>query len=227
MNPKFWLERWQKNEIGFHAPKVQPALAKYWASLRLGKGATVFVPLCGKSIDMSWLAGQGHRVVGAELSELAVDQFFAEHGLTPSVRPVKSFKVKSADGIEIWCGDFFALDHTALPAFDAAYDRAALVAMPPEMQPRYAAKMAELMPAGSPALLVGLDYDPKEMQGPPFNVSQARVRDLFGPAFDISVIEAKDGLAKSDHLAKRGVTRLEEASYLLRRKAQNQAKNTT
>ena len=98
-------------------------------------------------------------------------------------------------------------------------NRAAAVAMPPEMQPRYAAKMAELMPAGASVLLVGLDYDPKEMQGPPFNLPQARVRTLFEPSFDVTLIEAKDGLAKSDHLSKRGVTWLEEASYVLRRKA--------
>ncbi len=219
MDPSFWLERWQKNEIGFHAPKVQPALAKHWGTLNAAKGATVFVPLAGKSLDMAWLAGQGHRVVGAELSELAVDQFFSENGLTPAVRDVRDFKVKSADGIEIWCGDFFALHRDDLPKLDAAYDRAALVAMPRDMQPRYAAKMAELMPAGSPMLLVGLDYDPKEMQGPPFNIPQARVRELYEAAFEVLVIEAKDGLAKTDHLAKRGVTWLEEASYLLSRRA--------
>jgi len=219
MDPSFWLERWQKNEIGFHAPKVQPALAKHWPALNAAKGATVFVPLAGKSLDMAWLASQGHRVIGAELSELAVDQFFTENGLVPALRTVRSFKVKSADGIEIWCGDFFALSRDDLPALDAAYDRAALVAMPPELQPRYAAKMAELMPAGTPTLLIGLDYDPQEMQGPPFNIAQSRVRELYEATFDITVIEAKDGLAKSDHLAKRGVTWLEEASYLLRRKA--------
>lgn len=223
MDPKFWLERWQKNEIGFHAPKVQPALAKYWHALEVPKGASVFVPLCGKTIDMSWLAGEGYRVVGAELSELAVDAFFAEHGLTATVREIDGFKVKSSGGVEIWCGDFFALDRAKLPPLAATYDRAALVAMPPQMQPRYASKMAELMPAGAPVLLVGLDYDPKEMQGPPFNIPQARVRELYQDAFDVAVLDAKDGLAKSDHLAKRGVTWLEEASYLLRRKAKSTA----
>lgn len=219
MDRNFWLERWQKNEIGFHAPKVQPALARHWAALGVPSGATVFVPLCGKSIDMSWLAGQGYRVVGAELSGLAVDTFFTEHDLAPDVRSHEGFTIKSAGGIEIWCGDFFALERSKLPRLDAAYDRAAAVAMPPKMQPRYAAKMAELMPPRSAVLLVGLDYDPQEMQGPPFDMSRTRIRELFEPSFDVSVIEAKDGLAKSDHLAKRGVTWLEEASYLLRRKA--------
>lgn len=219
MERDFWLDRWQKNEIGFHMPKVQLALAKNWDKLNVPAGAAVLVPLAGKSLDMAWLAGHGYRVVGAELSQLAVDAFFAEHDLRPSKRSAGSYTVKSADGIELWCGDFFGLSATMLPPLAAAYDRAALVAMPSAMQQRYADKMAELMPPGAPVLLVGLDYDPQEMQGPPFPVPEARVRELYSPAFEVSVIDVKDGLAKNDHLAKRGVTRLEEASYLLRRTA--------
>lgn len=219
MDTEFWLERWKKNEIGFHGADVQPALAKNWDKLGIPKGVRVFVPLCGKSLDMEWLARQGYVVVGAELSELAVDQFFAERGLTPSVEERGGFKVKRTGTYEIWCGDFFALDATAIAAA-AGYDRAALVAMPPGMQPRYAAKMAELMPQSSKTLLVGLDYDQAEMQGPPFATSQARVRALFDEAFDVSLIDAREGLAKGDSLAKRGVSRLEEASYqLIRRTA--------
>jgi thiopurine S-methyltransferase len=91
--------------------------------------------------------------------------------------------------------------------------------MPPEMQPKYAAKLAELMPAGAPVLLIGLDYDPSEMQGPPFAIPQARVQALFEKDFDVVLLEARDGLTKAEHLKKRGVTRLEEAAYLMRRRA--------
>lgn len=219
MDQDFWLKRWQVNEIGFHAADVQPALVKYWAGLEPEKGARVFVPLCGKSLDMVWLASQGFRVVGAELSEIAVDAFFTENGLEPAVRREDAFTVKSAGPFEIWCGDFFALEPAKLSVMTLAYDRAALVAMPADMQQRYADKMAALMPAGSQTLLVGLAYDQAEMKGPPFSVSRERVHELFDGAFDVSVTGVRDGLAKSDHLAKRGVSWLEEATYLLRRKA--------
>lgn len=217
MDPKFWLERWQKSEIGFHADDVQPALVKHWSLLEVPKGARVLVPLCGKSLDMVWLEQNGFHVVGAELSAIAVRDFFLERKVAPKLREVRGFEVSSAGSCEIWCGDFFGLDARDVLA-TAAYDRAALVAMPPDMQQRYAAKMAELLPRGGKVLLVGLDYDPAQMQGPPFNISQDWVRDLFGKNFDVSVVDARDGLTKSEHLKKRGITWLEEASYLLVRK---------
>ncbi len=219
MTPDFWLERWRNREIGFHMPQVQPALRTHWPRLNLAKGATVLVPLAGKSIDMAWLAGEGYRVIGAELSEIAVDEFFAEQSVTPDVRMDGAFKIKSSGAIEMWCGDFFALEAAKLPRLDALYDRAAFVALPPGMQPRYAEKIAELMPNGAPGLLIGLDYNTSEMSGPPFAIPQTRVRELLSPSFDIEVLDARDGLTKSEHLAKRGITRLEEASYLLKRHA--------
>jgi thiopurine S-methyltransferase len=219
MEPNFWLERWQKHEIGFHQASVQPALQKFWPRLAVAKGATVFVPLCGKTLDMAWLADGGYRVVGAELSELAIDEFFAERGVTPDVKTVDAFKVKTEGAIELWCGDFFALDPAQLPVLDALYDRAAFVAMPPAMQPAYAKKLGELLPASAPGLLLGLDYNTAEMSGPPFAIPQAHVHELLSADFDIELLDARDGIAKSEHLAKRGLTRLEEASYLLKRRA--------
>lgn len=219
MDHNFWLERWQKSEIGFHQPKVQPALKMHWPRLALPHDATVLVPLCGKSVDMSWLAAQGHRVIGAELSQRAIDAFFSEQGVTPKSKTSGSFEVRSAAGVELWCGDFFALEGQSLPKIDAVYDRAALVAMPPDLQPRYAQKIAELLQPGGKALLIGLDYDPAEMNGPPFSIPEARVRELFSDNFDIDVLDKRDGLTKSDHLAKRGVSRLEEATYIMTRRA--------
>lgn len=217
MDPEFWLERWQKNEIGFHASDVQPALATHWPALGLAKRARVLVPLCGKSLDMVWLEQQGFHVAGAELSQIAVRDFFAARALEAAVRSEADFEVWSAANCEIWCGDFFALKPDALNV-TAAYDRAALVAMPPDMQPRYAQKMAELLPAGGKVLLVGLDYDQGEMPGPPFAIPQGRVHDLFGQQFDVTMLDVRDGMVKSEHLKARGLTRLEEASYLLVRK---------
>jgi thiopurine S-methyltransferase len=219
MDRSFWLERWQKHDIGFHQPKVQPALTKHWPALKVAKGATVLVPLAGKSLDMVWLAEQGYRVVGVELSELAVEEFFSERGMKPSVRKDGKFTVSFSDQIEIWQGDFFGVSVNDLPPIDAAYDRAALVAMPDDMQPRYAAKLAELVPANAPVLLVGLDYNLSEMKGPPFALPQSEIRALLEPQFTVDVLDVRDGLTTSAHLIKRGVTRLEEATYLLKRRA--------
>lgn len=136
MDPTFWRERWQKKEIGFHQPAYHTLLLKHWPQLQLAPGSRVFVPLCGKSLDMVWLAEQGHRVVGAELSELAVDEFFAERGLAPTVRTVGNFTVKAAGPYELWCGDIFELPREAVADVAGVYDRAALIALPPDLQQR-------------------------------------------------------------------------------------------
>lgn len=219
MDHSFWNERWQKGETGFHRARPHDQLVRFWPTLGLPAGSTVFVPLCGKSLDMVWLAEAGHRVIGAELSELAVDSFFAERGLAPEVEEVPDFKVKRAGPYEIWCGDIFALPANAVAGAAAVYDRAALVAFPPAMQPRYADKLTELTPAGTPILLVGLDYEQARMSGPPFATSLQSVVSLFGPKHDIAVLEARDGIEMSPNLRDRGLDHLVESLYLLRRKA--------
>ena len=73
MKSDFWLEKWQANDIAFHEPEGNEALPTLWPRLGVSPTSTVFVPLCGKSVDLLWLARQGHRVIGVELSPLAVD----------------------------------------------------------------------------------------------------------------------------------------------------------
>lgn len=217
MEPIFWHDRWQKGDIGFHQSEVNDLLRKHWPSLGFAPGSQVFVPLCGKSHDMAWLAAAGHHVIGAELSPVAVDAFFAERDLAPETRLTAGFSVKSAGPYELWCGDVFAFPVEAVAGCDAAYDRAALVAFPPEMQPRYAKKLIAILPRSARVLLVGLDFDQSVMAGPPFSTPRAQVEDLFGASFRIAALECCDGLKNSPNLKKRGVTRLEEALYLLER----------
>src|SRR5699024_2930193 len=105
MNQDFWLQKWERNEIGFHEAEGNRLLPRGWPAAEVPAGAGVLVPLCGKSVDMLWLASRGYRVVGVELSEQAVRAFFAEHGLQPQVAPAGPFQRWRADGIEILQGD--------------------------------------------------------------------------------------------------------------------------
>jgi thiopurine S-methyltransferase len=218
MDPQFWHERWQRADIGFHQKATNDLLVKHWPGLCLPAGSRVFVPLCGKSLDMVWLAAQGHEVIGNELSELAVDSFFADLSRRPGEEHIEPFKLKRAGPYELWCGDFFAMPEAATRRIRAVYDRAALVAMPRVLQPRYAAKLAALTPAGVPVMLVALDYDPSAMEGPPFPVGREEVNMLFGRDFRVQLAEAREGIARSDHLRKRGLKHVEEAVYLLERR---------
>ncbi|HML27889.1 MAG TPA: thiopurine S-methyltransferase [Hyphomicrobium sp.] len=219
MEQSFWHERWERGEIGFHQPHIHAQLQAFWPSLGLPQGSPVFVPLSGKTRDMAWLAEQGHNVIGAELSELAVRDFFQDSGLFPTISQSGSFQVFEAGPFKIYQGDFFALPGDALRDVVACYDRAAMIALPPEMRPQYAEKLASLLPPEAVILAISLEYPEGELKGPPFSVTREEVHSLYGKQFTIEILEARDGLAASDNLKKRGVTKLEEIAYLLRRRA--------
>ena len=217
MDRSFWTERWESGEIGFHQPDVNDLLKLAWPRIGVPPGGRVFVPLCGKSIDMAWLAAAGHPIVGAELSPLAVSAFFKERGLMPLEHSAEAaLKCMTAGPFSLWQGDFFALEPRSIGDVAAVYDRASLVAFPPARQKEYVDKLLSLIPPGTPLLLVGLDFDPSEMAGPPFPTERAKIETLFGPNAAISVLESRNGLEASDNLRKRGLTRLWETAYLIR-----------
>jgi thiopurine S-methyltransferase len=212
---RFWLERWERQEIGFHQRNVNAHLLSLWPSLGLAAGHAVFVPLCGKSGDMIWLRAQGHPVLGVELSPLAIEAFFSENGLTPQRSRQGMFDVAETDDIRILRGDFFDLTADDLAGIGAVYDRAALIALPPDMRERYAAHMARILPPGTRMLVVTLEYPQEEMQGPPFSVLQAEVERLYGARGDVRLLRRDDVLSANRRFAERGVTALYQCAYLV------------
>ncbi|MGR3887631.1 thiopurine S-methyltransferase [Pseudomonas sp. 1152_12] len=215
MEPTFWQERWARNQIGFHLPEVNPYLQRHWPRLGLADGAKVLVPLCGKSLDLMWLASSGYRVLGVELSEQAVEAFFSEQGLVPRISRRGAFMVYQADLIEVWCGDFFALDAEALADCSALYDRAALIALPPLMRAQYIGHLDGLLRPGCQGLLITVDYDQAQKAGPPFAVTDDEVEVLLGSHWVAQVVEEQDILGESWKFVQDGVTRLEERVYQL------------
>lgn len=215
MEQQFWLDKWQRNEIGFHEPEYQRFLVRFWPQLGVAAGATVLVPLCGKSLDLLWLAQQGHRVVGVELSALAVEAFFSEHGLQPQREVKGALTLYRAGAIEIWQGDFFALTPSELPPCPAFYDRAALIALPRQERRRYADHLMRLLAPQARGLVITLDYQPDAGNRPPFSVNAAEMDALYGEAYNIETWAREDVLALNPHLAQRGLRRLEECAYRL------------
>lgn len=219
MDPDFWHQRWREGRIGFHQDQPTPLLLEHWPALGLAPGSQVFVPLAGKSLDLVWLAAQGHRVLGVELSPLAVDQFFTGHGLTPDVHESRYGRHYRAGDIELICGDAFNLDAEALAGCAAVYDRAALIALPPELRRRYVCELHAQLPAGCRGLLITLEYPPHEKQGPPFAVPEAEVYELYGHDWTVATLERRDILAQQPAFAAEGVSQLVTAAYRLTRKA--------
>lgn len=215
MDADFWLQRWQEGQIGFHRSDVMPLLEKHWPSLQLPAGSRVLVPLCGKSLDMHWLAAQGHRVLGVELSPLAVTQFFDEAGLAPVRRTSRYGEHFSAGPVEIILGDAFGLDPALLAEVAGVYDRAALIALPPDLRLRYRDTVYASLPAGCQGLLITLEYPQAEKAGPPFSVEQAEVDALFAAPWRHSLLERRDILDQEPRFREEGMSALETAVYHL------------
>lgn len=214
MEASFWQQRWQDNKIGFHLDEVNPLLIKYADKMQLAPGQQVFVPLCGKSLDLLWLAEQGYRVLGIELSEVAVEDFFKEQQLSP-LRVEKDGMVFYQSGlISLICGDFFRLNQNQMVNVGAVYDRAAMVALPGEMRVEYSQHLNLICPS-QPRLLVTLEYEQSEMAGPPFAVMQSEIEAEYADGFQLSCLEHSDVLTEHGHFAAKGVNALHESVYIL------------
>ena len=191
METSFWHQKWERNEIAFHQKEANPLLVKYFNELSLAKGKRVFVPFCGKTLDIPWLLSSGYRVAGAELSKIAIEQLFTELGVEPQILGVGAVDRYSAENIDIFVGDIFDLSSETLGSTDAIYDRAALVALPEEMRRRYTAHLTEITDK-APQLLITFEYDQSAMEGPPFSVSAAEVKELYGASYDLTLIASRD-----------------------------------
>ena len=214
MDHSFWQERWQQNEIGFHMDERHEYLHQFYHRLHVGP-ETVFVPLCGKSPDLLWLRQQGARVVGVELSQLAVEAFFSENSLPVRTDSIDSFDRYQSDGITLLCGDLLRLDAASLDGVRGVYDRGSLVALPPLMRQQYARHLCHILPADCRMLVVSYDYDQSEIAGPPFAVPMAEIEELFGNEFSVELLVEQDTLLNHNTLRQRGLSRLTEFACLL------------
>ena len=185
MQKDFWIDRWKNNQIGFHNNDVNPLLVENLSALNLSNLSRILVPLCGKSKDISWLLGEGFLVVGVELSEMAVVQLFADLKLTPTIEIKHYGKIFSSKNLTIFVADIFELTVQDIGAVDGIYDRAALVALPPEMRGSYAKQLIDIS-FGAPQLLVSFDYEQDSLPGPPFSVPEAQLSALYGGAYQLN-----------------------------------------
>ena len=200
MNSEFWQQRWQEGRIGFHKSDVNPELIKYFSNLALPIGSRVLVPLCGKSVDMVWLACAGYDVVGIELVESAVQAFFAEQNITPTITELTSAADKSTlkryqgqlagQAITLWAADIFALSTIDIDAINAIYDRAALIALPANMRADYSTHIVKLS-NNAPQLLITLNYDQSKKDSPPFSINHEQLHQYYSADYKIVELESK------------------------------------
>ncbi|THJ17475.1 MAG: thiopurine S-methyltransferase [Nitrospira sp. CG24B] len=191
MDASFWHNRWQTNQTGWHEREVNPLLITHFSSLNVPPGKRVFVPLCGKSLDLSWLLSRGYAVAGAELSELAVTQLFAELGVEPSISKVGKHKLFRGEKIDIFVGEILDLSREILGPVDAVYDRAALVALPEAMRVQYTAHL-KVLTALAPQLVIGYAYDQTVVPGPPFSVTADELHRHYSDSYTLTPLARID-----------------------------------
>lgn len=216
MDNQEWHDRWTDNRIGFHQTRISPYLAPHWPALGQAQGAGVFVPLCGKSLDLLWFADQGHKVLGIEISDIAVQAFFTENDLPYAREKLAAFEAFRSGRIKLLCGDFFDLTREDLAGVSAVFDRASLVAFPLSLRKAYARHLWNTLPPDARILLITLEYPEHEMQGPPFSVRTPEVDELFADHYDIDQLESREILDKEPHFRKKGLSTLTERIYQLR-----------
>lgn len=188
MDEEFWHNKWKTNNIGFHNDSVHPLLAKHWNTLNRAGVSRVFVPLCGKTVDIAWLLSQGHQVVGAELSELAIQQLFNDLNVEPNITNMGSLIHYHSENIDIYVGDIFELSYALVGEIDAIYDRAALVALPFDLRKRYSAHLQVITDA-APQLLICFEYDQQHIDGPPFSIAQHELTQHYVDNYSVNFIE--------------------------------------
>jgi thiopurine S-methyltransferase len=217
MEPDFWHERWARGEIGFHQPEINTHLQLYFNRLEIRSGAHILVPLCGKSLDMLYLREKDCRVSGIEISRVAVTEFFEENGIHPEIRDHSGLTLYRSENLEIYCGDFFTGDFSKLNTVDAVYDRASLIALPPDMRAAYVDRLSGLLPGATRTLLLTLEYPQQEMQGPPFSVTRTEIEKLYGSRYEIEHILAEDCLASEPRFREKGLSRFDAHVYVMRK----------
>lgn len=231
MQSSFWLDKWKADQIGFHLSEAHPLLKKFYQQT-FEELQDVFVPLCGKSVDLSFLHAQGVSVVGAELSPIAVADFFVEqfpeqevcskvlNGSLLAQQTASLILQSSVKNMRILIGDYFALEQSMIfssagsnkpSSVKGIYDRAALIALPDTMRPDYVKQLVNLIPTAS-MLLITLDYEQQIMNGPPFSVAQDEVERLFEFA-NIKVLSRKNIIDKEPRFKDKGLSAFYESVY--------------
>lgn len=189
MDPDFWLSRWQNNRIAFHERDANARLVAQFHALTVPPAGRIFVPLCGKTRDIAWFLSQGHPVVGVELSELAIQQLFDDLGVKPAITATGPLRHYSAANLDVFVGDLFDMTLDMTGPVDAVYDRAALVALPPDMRTRYAAHVIRIT-RRAPQLIICFQYDQTLMEGPPFSLNDVELHRLYDGHYNLTLLES-------------------------------------
>lgn len=212
-----WIQRWNEGKIGWHREVPNSKLIEFIDHLQLKIADTVFVPLCGKSVDMLYLLEQGYQVIGVELSTIAVEQFFSENSIPFEVFQEPDFVIYQSDKLRIYCGDYFKLNAKHLASVVAVYDRAALIALTAGLRVKYALHLYAIIAKDCRILLLTLNYPQSQISGPPYAVNEAEVASLYKNGFECQLLQCFNDIENEPKFQRANVDFIEKVTYCLRK----------
>lgn len=186
--------------------RVYPKLPEIWPLLSLTSNPRVLVPLCGKSLDMRWLADRRCYVIGVEISQRALQEFRNSQPEAFHRDASHGFTIYRSSSFELWEGDFFKLPEGEISDPDLIYDKASFVALPPKSRKDYGQKILELCGKNTQILLQIFEYNQDEMNGPPFSVSEHEIRHTFGEQFSIKLLHEQSKFEELSKFQRRGLS---------------------
>ncbi len=212
MDTNFWKARWKNRQTGFHLDKIHPQLQRYFS--QCFSVAPVFIPLCGKALDIYYLNKEMRcPVVGVEVAEQALLEFGEEQQIELSKTRHNNFSLFHSGDLKLYCGDIFEMSGNEVASVHQVYDRAALIALPEAMRKRYVEHLLSILPRPISLMLITLEYPQEEMTGPPFSVAQNEVLKLFSSASKIERLHYKSIIDKEPRFKSKGLSDLYECVY--------------
>ena len=215
MSNRIWKEMWKRNDIAFHQSQASPLLETYISRLNLPEGATILVPMCGKSLDMSLLVAMGFRVLGIELSNVAIRAYFATANQKPSRQKVGRFIRWHAGNVELWCGDIFDLTAEDIGHIHLLYDNASLTALPAEDRAKYIEHFRNRLAPDGETLLITTE-SPEHTSTANGNHIDDEIQSLYGGHYLIKLLHCQRAMLQDPSHPHAAHAPMEEKVYWMR-----------
>ena len=206
MELSYWQSRWQKGNIGWHMDTVYPLLPQICNHLGINSDARVLVPLCGKSLDLLWLADHCDTVTGVDISQKALQHLMQQHHESFVKDTSHGFSIYRSDSLVLWEGDFTKLPPEQIPTQHLIYDKASIIALPAEKREHHAEKVIELSDPNTQIVIQTFEYNQSEMTGPPFSVDTQELKRLFGHRFKLKCLHEQSKLKELQKFMRRGLS---------------------
>ncbi len=210
----FWVERWKNKDTGFHLCDIHPDLQAYFGRLSLKESDTVFIPLCGKTLDIHFFLQAKCKIIAVEMVELAVQQLFENLQINPQVSAWKHGKCYQSKNLTVYVGNVFDLSDEQLNSVNIVYDRAAFIALPYNLHAPYSRLIKEIANPDK-QMLITVEFDASKLQGPPFLLLPDNIKQYYGNQYQIELLHQEETINNEPNFQEKGLTSLMRKTYLL------------